>query len=85
MNHDTIFERYESTQSPNTRRATRRRVHWLCAQAQGTRILDVGCSQGVASILLGAEGRTVVGVDRERPALEEAERRLAQELSLIHI
>jgi 2-polyprenyl-6-hydroxyphenyl methylase/3-demethylubiquinone-9 3-methyltransferase len=46
---------------------------------EGRRVLDVGCSQGIASILLAREGKTVWGVDREALAVESAKERLADE------
>ncbi len=82
MNNDTIAERYESAENPRQRQ-TRWRVHWLCAQAVGQDVLDIGCSQGIASLLLGREGFDVVGIDREPPALDEARRRLELEAELV--
>jgi 2-polyprenyl-6-hydroxyphenyl methylase/3-demethylubiquinone-9 3-methyltransferase len=51
----------------------------MCSQAEGDDVLDVGCSQGIASLLLAREGRRVVGVDREIEALEFARSRLLDE------
>jgi ubiquinone/menaquinone biosynthesis C-methylase UbiE/spore maturation protein CgeB len=42
----------------------RNRIHWLAGHARG-RVLDVGCSQGIASLLVAREGLRVVGVDVE--------------------
>ena len=61
--------------------ACRKRVHWLCGQADGKKVLDVGCSQGITSILLGREGFTVNGIDVEQPAIDHAAQLLCQESS----
>ena len=54
----------------------RDRIHWLASHAQG-RVLDVGCSQGIASLIVAREGFEVVGVDVEldRVAYALADRR----------
>jgi 2-polyprenyl-3-methyl-5-hydroxy-6-metoxy-1,4-benzoquinol methylase len=51
----------------------------MCAQIRGERVLDIGCSQGIASLLAARAGHTVVGVDVEEPAMEYARRALAAE------
>ncbi len=80
MNADRIAEVYEGAHgNPRTQQLARERVHWMCRQAAGDEVLDIGCSQGIVSLLLGREGRTVVGVDREAAVIAEAERRLALE------
>ncbi len=57
----------------------RHRIHWLCGQAQGRTVLDVGCSQGIASVLLAREGFEVTGIDVEEASLDFARKLLAQE------
>jgi SAM-dependent methyltransferase len=80
MNRDRVTEVYEGAAGSRTQsRTLRERVHWMCSQAQGDDVLDVGCSQGIASLLLAREGRRVVGVDRELEALEFARGRLLAE------
>ncbi len=54
----------------------RERIHWICAQATGRDVLDIGCSQGIASLLLGREGHQVVGVDVNPDAVEYAQNEL---------
>jgi len=41
----------------------------------GSRVLDVGCGSGRLSLALAPVSRSVVGLDRDVPALEEARRR----------
>jgi len=48
------------------------RIHWICAHAEGNKVLDLGCSQGATSLLLAEEGFDVVGVDGDKAAIESA-------------
>src|SRR3954447_1830016 len=83
MNNDRISEVYEGTYGSRMfQDLSRTRVHWMCSQVQGSEVLDVGCSQGITAILLGREGKHVIGVDRERSALESARNRLLEEEEL---
>jgi 2-polyprenyl-6-hydroxyphenyl methylase/3-demethylubiquinone-9 3-methyltransferase len=80
VNNDSIGDLYDGRIGTEAlQRSARRRIHWMCGQARGNPVLDLGCSQGVASILLGREGREVVGVDREAKAVQAARERLALE------
>lgn len=80
IDHDRIAEVYEGTVgSREFQQVSRRRIHWMCAQVGGPGVLDVGCSQGIASILLAREGHRVIGIDREHEAIRAARERLDQE------
>src|SRR5579884_348927 len=80
MNRDRIGEVYEGTHGDeHMQLVARERIHWMCSRVRGSEILDVGCSQGIASLLLGREGKTVLGIDREHAALDEAAERLRAE------
>jgi ubiquinone/menaquinone biosynthesis C-methylase UbiE/uncharacterized protein YmfQ (DUF2313 family) len=80
IDHDRIAEVYEGTVGTREfQQVSRRRIHWMCAQVGGPDVLDVGCSQGIASILLAREGHRVVGIDREHEAIRAARERLDQE------
>jgi 2-polyprenyl-3-methyl-5-hydroxy-6-metoxy-1,4-benzoquinol methylase len=80
IDHDRIAEVYEGTVgSREFHQVSRRRIHWMCAQVGGPEVLDVGCSQGIASILLAREGHRVIGIDREHEAIRAARERLDQE------
>lgn len=70
--HDRIMDAYYGKMGDDFMRKTQERVHWVCAQVQGGRILDVGCSQGIVPILLGREGKKVLGVDTDRDAIAVA-------------
>jgi SAM-dependent methyltransferase/spore maturation protein CgeB len=56
----------------STQERARERIHWMCAQVRGRRVLDLGCSQGIVSILLGREGFEVTGVDVDPEQIQEA-------------
>ena len=49
----------------------RDRIHWLVDNARG-RVLDVGCSQGIASILCARSGLEVLGIDNDPDSIEFA-------------
>ena len=80
IDHDRIAEVYEGTVGTREfQQVSRRRIHWMCAHVGGPDVLDVGCSQGIASILLAREGHRVIGIDREHEAIRAARERLDQE------
>jgi len=63
----------------NAPRASRERVLWLCRQAVGERVLDLGCGSGFTSILLAKEGFQVLGVDFDEEAIGWAVSQTRQE------
>ncbi len=80
MKHDRITELYEGDWgSFEGQRLARERIHWICAQAEGPEVLDIGCSQGIASILLAREGKRMTGVDVQAASIEFAEERRSGE------
>lgn len=82
-NHDRVSEGYRGeVWNAETQKAVRERIHWMCGQADG-RVLDLGCSQGIASIIIGREGLPVSGVDHEISRLIQARHDLAQEDSWV--
>ena len=48
------------------------RVDWMAASAQGPRILDIGCGEGILALLLASAGHRVVAVDIEPAAIAAA-------------
>ena len=81
-NHDRVNEVYsEQLFDAGTQQALRERVHWMCAQVRGRDVLDIGCSQGIVTLLLGREGFKVMGVDIEAEAIAYAQAELQQEPS----
>jgi 2-polyprenyl-3-methyl-5-hydroxy-6-metoxy-1,4-benzoquinol methylase len=83
MNRDRVAEVYFGhAMSPEHQNLTRDRIHWMCGNVQGSDVLDIGCSQGIAAILLGREGLNVVGIDHELEAIEDARKALEDEDAL---
>lgn len=71
---------YGSGVSERQAKRARDRIHWMCKSVDGRRVLDVGCSQGIAAILLGREGYDVVGIDTSATAIDFAIADLAKEI-----
>src|SRR3954465_6541425 len=71
-NSDRISEVHKGEiWAESTQRVARDRIHWLVGQATGD-VLDIGCSQGIASILCARRGLTVVGFDIQADRVEDA-------------
>lgn len=90
-NTDRVSEAYYYELGEEFGKKVRDRVHWILESSQGETVLDVGCSQGLTSILLAREGKDVVGIDVLEDAIEYARNQLEQEekptrehLELIH-
>lgn len=79
MEKDRITEAYYDEMGQELGREARQRIHWICEQAKGEKILDVGCSQGIASILLGREGKHALGMDISPDSIDYANRMLESE------
>ena len=80
MNSDRITELYlGEISSSRGQKICRRRIDWMIEQIRGDRVLDVGCSQGIVSILAARGGKSVVGIDDDPVVIEYAQRALASE------
>lgn len=55
------------------------RIHWICGNAKGENILDIGCSQGITSILMAQEGKKVLGIDLSEEVISNAQEVLVKE------
>ncbi|MFH2005530.1 MAG: glycosyltransferase [bacterium] len=74
MSPDKVSEiEHEEPHDERGEQGLRRRIHWMCAQARGVNLLDVGCGQGVLPILLAREGYQALGVDLDPDAIARAE------------
>lgn len=62
---------------------TRDRINWMCSQVAGESVLDVGCSQGISSILLAREGLRVTGIDIDQPTIDYAMAERAKEIASV--
>ena len=76
---DRINEAYEGKISSRMQEESQKRIHWLLAASQGIRTIDVGCSQGILSLLLGRQGVHVLGIDNEPAAIDYASKALLHE------
>lgn len=79
MNADRINEHYFGDPLHPTTQRCRQRIHWICRQVEGRRILDVGCSQGIVCLLLAREGFDCTGIDIELAAINNARAALEKE------
>lgn len=77
--HDRVMEAYYGKLGEHFMRETQARIHWICAQVSGRKVLDVGCSQGIVPLLLAREGCDVIGIDTSPQAIEEAKSYMAAE------
>ncbi|GEM_PF-827608 len=80
---DRISELYKGLASDSfsaeAHATARDRIHWICQRVEGPKVVDIGCSQGIASILLARDGFEVLGVDTDADAIEYANNDRAQE------
>lgn len=81
---DRISELYRGEIfTEETARAARDRIHWMCAQCVGNTVLDVGCSQGIVSILLAREGLVVTAIDPHPDSIAFARAEIGRESELV--
>jgi len=72
-NDDRVYHAYKGMLGESFGIQTRNRIHWIIDQAmEGTRWLDVGCSQGITSLLLAERGKKVIGIDIQQENIEFA-------------
>ncbi len=76
---DRVYDAYMGEMGQQFMRETQRRIHWMCESVSGESVLDVGCSQGLVPILLGREGKSVVGIDTSPASIRTADERLVSE------
>ncbi|WP_062320411.1 hypothetical protein [Halolactibacillus sp. JCM 19043] len=56
---DSIYDAYYYKFGKTFGNEVRERIHWIAKEAKGKSMLDIGCSQGILSILLAREGKKV--------------------------
>ncbi|WP_374017405.1 methyltransferase domain-containing protein [Paenibacillus thiaminolyticus] len=76
---DVVTEAYFGNKGEAFARKTRERIHWICSQAKGQNVLDIGCSQGITEIILAREGKKAVGIDIEPEAIAYAKTSLSSQ------
>ena len=73
LDEDRVAEVYFGTHGGKAQQAkTRERIDWMLAQQKGLSALDLGCSQGILSLLLARKGIEVLAVDINPKSLEYA-------------
>lgn len=77
--NDSIYDAYYYKHGKKFGNEVRERIHWISKEAKGNHILDIGCSQGISSIILAREGKKVLGIDVSSTAIREAKRNLDKE------
>jgi len=84
MNQDRINELYYGEIFDiETQRLAKERIHWICEQVEGDKILDIGCSQGIVCILLARENFSCIGLDLEKQSIEFAKNELEKEEEIV--
>lgn len=76
---DRINEAYTGKMGKEFSIKTRDRVNWIVNQVQGNKILDIGCSQGIIPIILGREGKKILGLDIAEESINFAIKELVEE------
>ena len=73
MNHDRVAEAYDGEFGDEFKEETRVRCDWIAAKTgSAARVLDIGCSQGIVSILVARTGSSVLGIDNEPSSIDYA-------------
>ena len=63
--------------TPKVQQRERARIDWLVGRAHGD-VLDLGCSQGIATVLCARRGLRTVGVDIDEESIQAARADLSQ-------
>ena len=54
---DRISQAYKGELGEQSKEDAYKRIDWIRSNVKGDTVLDVGCSQGITSILLAKEGK----------------------------
>lgn len=76
---DRIHEAYIGKMGNTFQKKTQQRIHWIVENVKGDLVLDVGCSQGIAPILMGKNGFKVTGLDVNADGIEYAKNLLSEQ------
>ncbi|GGM32336.1 hypothetical protein GCM10011351_18020 [Paraliobacillus quinghaiensis] len=69
---DHVYDAYYFKRGYEFGEKVRKRINWMLTNVTGNYVLDVGCSQGVTSIILGREKKNVIGIDLSSSAICDA-------------
>ena len=73
-NHDKIYLSYIGDLGKDSQNDSKKRIKWILENIEsGQQILDLGCSQGIISILAAQKNNHVLGIDIEKDAIDFAE------------
>ena len=76
-NHDKIYLSYIGEFGEKSRQHSKNRIDWILKNiGTGKKVLDVGCSQGIISILAAKNENIVKGIDIEEEAVDFANKLL---------
>ncbi|PHV70165.1 hypothetical protein CS063_11855 [Sporanaerobium hydrogeniformans] len=79
-NNDKIYEVYRGKRGVELERKTKERIEWILNEVDtANSILDIGCSQGIISLLMAQRGQKVYGLDIQEEAIKFAENLLENE------
>ena len=79
-NNDKIYESYIGKRGRESQDNTQKRIEWILDNVGiDKNILDIGCSQGIISILIAQQGNLVKGIDIEEEAVSFAKELLEKE------
>lgn len=79
-NRDRIYEAYTGRMGEHFQTQVHRRIEWMIDQVgNAATVWDIGCSQGIVSLLLAEKGKQVTGIDIDPENLAFAKNLLAQE------
>lgn len=79
-NDDKVYEAYHGEKGVQVQKATEERIAWILSAAKsGGAVLDVGCSQGIISLLLGKNYSHVDGLDIQEESIAFAKELQAKE------
>lgn len=76
---DRITEAYNGEMGKDFGNKTRNRINWIVNHVQGEKVIDIGCSQGIVPIILGREGKQVLGLDIAQESIDYALNNLKNE------
>lgn len=83
-NNDRVYEAYSGGLGESFQQTTRCRIDWIINKAdKAQKVLDIGCSQGIVSLLLAEKGKDVTGVDIQKESIDFANDLLKQKYSAI--
>jgi SAM-dependent methyltransferase len=72
-NTDKIYSAYKGDLGEIHQSSVKERFAWIASKVNGQKILDIGCSQCIFSILLARENKNVLAIDVESEAIKFAQ------------